>query len=159
MSPATDAAELESSDSLNELGLAGVTVGPDVDATGIGIESWGGKGNGGAVPLWRASEGIDLRDCSEGGAGCVAVGVTCACREAERPRGVVDISKFGSDAFGKSFDITFKIDNNNNSHGDRQTCYQALDSSQFHEHTRPCRLRPRPRTCAPAPRTPLCFKP
>ena len=110
MSPATDAAELESSDSLNELGLAGVTVAVDVDATGIGMESWGGKGNGGAVPL-RASEGTDLRGCSEGVPGvpvpgCVAVGVTCPCREPERPpRGVVDISKFGPGAVGKSFDV------------------------------------------------------
>jgi hypothetical protein len=51
MSPATDAAELESSDSLNEPGFAEVTVPPDVDATGMGMESWGGKGTGSAVPL------------------------------------------------------------------------------------------------------------
>jgi len=81
MSPATDAAELESSDSLNELRSAEVTIAPDVDATGIGMESWGGKGKGGALPLWRASEGIDLRDRSEGVPGRVAVGVTCPCRE------------------------------------------------------------------------------
>ena len=81
MSPAMDAAELESSDSLNELGFVEVIVAVDVDATGIGIESWGGKGKGGALPLWRASEGIDLRDCSEGVPGRVAVGVTCPCRE------------------------------------------------------------------------------
>ena len=51
MSSATDAAELDSSDSLSEPGTAEVTVGPDVDATGIGMESWGGRGNGGAVRL------------------------------------------------------------------------------------------------------------
>lgn len=97
MSPATDAAELESSDSLNGLGFVEVTVAPDVEATGTGMESWGGKGKGGAVALWRASEGIDLRGCSEGVPVPVAVGATCTCpcRERERPRGVgvVDISK------------------------------------------------------------------
>ena len=94
MSPATDAAELESSDSLNEPGFAEVTVAPDVDATEMGMESWGGKGKDGAVPLWRASDGIDLCGRSEGVSGRVGVGVTCACRERERRRGVVDISKF-----------------------------------------------------------------
>lgn len=39
MSPATDVAELESSDSLNELGFVEVIVALDVDATGIGMES------------------------------------------------------------------------------------------------------------------------
>jgi hypothetical protein len=59
------------------------------------MESWGGKGKGGAVALWRASEGMDLCARSEGVPGRVGVGVTCPWRERERRRGVVDISKDG----------------------------------------------------------------
>ena len=126
-----EAAELESSDSLNELGFVEVTVAPDVEATGTGMESWGGKGKGGAVPLWRASEGIDLRGCSEGvPVAPVVVGATCPCREQERPRrvGVVDISKSDNSVLAPALlvsrsmlgRIILKI--NIHSHGDWYGC-------------------------------------